>query len=317
VTDAPLRPPPHPSELAEARAAVGEARALGFVARQRRARERVTLIEAFYLRYPCRMGSLHLLAVAAIALARFAGRSEAYDAIGARLVPVDANGAPRTQAWQVYTASFEEDLPPDVREERWLLAHLADMEAVKAEGWVGRFAAEREAHREDPSWRMLEEHMAVTLGARVHDGEALAGSVALETAMAAAFWALARRQVRTGLGLVRTYVFAAARAVILGGPRVPAHLPSDRRLVWRLCTASVRGLSAARVARLGWRRQARRPLVPPGPWSPRCARCSARRSRRCTRTCAPSSLRWTASRCASRFACTTPSGAGRPGRARC
>lgn len=262
-----LIPRAHPSELADARRYLGDADPADFVRRQRDARLRVALMNGFYVRFPSRMGALHELAAAGIAVARFAARSEVYDAIGERLLPVDADGRPRTPAWSAYVASFHEGLPADVREERWLAAHFADMQAVKAEGWIERFADERAEHRDDPAWDMLAEHIGVTLGTRVQDGAALAGRVALETAIASSLRQVVVRQWRTGAGLVRQHVASAIWATLSGGPWVPPHLPSDRRLVLRLVVATVGALRIARVWRLGVRRQARGAEGPGAAWS--------------------------------------------------
>ena len=120
-------------ELADARRYV-DTDLDGFVRRQREARLRVVLLRRFYRRYRCRMSALHELAVTSIALARFAAISVAYDAIGDLLLPVDREGRPKSAAWQAYIDAFEKGIPSDVREERWLAAHLVDMEAVKAAG---------------------------------------------------------------------------------------------------------------------------------------------------------------------------------------
>ncbi|MFT4628160.1 MAG: hypothetical protein ACI8PZ_006855 [Myxococcota bacterium] len=247
----------HPSERREAERRVGADAAEGYIERQRCARLRVALLDAFYRRYPSRMGALHELAATGIAVARFAGLSVAYDEIGDRLLPVDRQGLPRTDPWRAYVAAFETGLPADVIEERWLAAHLVDMEAVKAEGWVDRFHEEAAQHGDDPGWAMLSEHMDVTLGTRVADKDALAGRIALETAIASSLGKVAWRQATTGLALVRTYVGAAVRATLGGGPWVPPHLPSDRRLVWRLCVATLRAVRIGRVFRQGIRRQSR------------------------------------------------------------
>jgi hypothetical protein len=253
-----VRPRTHPSERADAaRFAHDPAAADAYIERQRKARLRVALMDVFYRRYPCRLGQLHLLATAGIAVARFAACSEVYDAIGDRLVPVDPEGRPRNAAWQEYVDAFDAGRPADLLEERWLAAHLADMEQVKAEGWVARFGEERAQHADDPTWADLDEHMQVTLGSRVQDREALAGRVALETAIADALTAVARRQLRTGLGLVRTYVWAAVVATVRGGPWVPPGLPSDRALVCTLVRATFGVARVTRVWRLGIRRRAR------------------------------------------------------------
>lgn len=249
--------PPREVELADAaRFGLSGDDARAFALRQRSARLRVALLDAFYARFPCRMGALHQLATTGIAVARFAALSATYDAIGDRLLPVDRDGRPRHAGWAHYAEACEQALPPDIREERWLAAHLADMEQVKAEGWMARFAEERAGHRADPTWRLLAEHMDVTLGTRVADGEALAGRIALETAIATSLGQVVRRQVTTGARLVRTYVGAAVRATLWS--RTPDDgLPSDRGLVARLVAATVRVLAIRHVWRLGERYRTR------------------------------------------------------------
>jgi hypothetical protein len=252
-----LNPRAHPSELIDAARFVSADLATGFVARSRRARDRSARISSFYGRYPSRMAVLHRLAGAGIALMRFAAVSEVFDLIGDALVPVDDDGRPRNAAWRAYVEAFEQGLPADVREERWLSAHLADMERAKADGLVDRFERDRLANQGDPSWAALADHMAVTLGSRVHDAEALAGDLALETAIAASFSRTLRVQLGALLALVAGHVRAAVRAVLFGGPWVPAHLPSDRRLVWALVVCTAQLVLLTRVWRLGIRRSAR------------------------------------------------------------
>lgn len=253
-----MLPRVHPSELVDAARFVSEPEAVrAYIERQRSARLRVALMSAFYQRYPCRMGQLHLLASSGIAVARFAGLSEVYHVIGDRLLPVDHDGRPRTPTWEAYVTAFDEGRPADLLEERWLAAHLTDMEQVKAEGWFARFTEERAAHGPDPTWDDLAEHMEVTLGTRVRDREALAGQVALETAISHSLGAVVRRQLQTGAGLVRTYVGAAVRATLHGGPWVPPGLPSDRHLVCGLVRATFGVARVTRVWRTGIRRRAR------------------------------------------------------------
>lgn len=262
-----LVPRIHPTEHTDALDYVDADQLEAFVLRQRASRIRVSRINAFYLRYPCRMGALHRLAVAGIAVARFAGMSEVYHEIGELLCPVDLDGQPRTEGWRAYVRAFEEGRPSDFREERWLEAHFTDMERVKAAGWLERFAQEEAAHQADPAWRMLGEHMAVTLGTRLEDGEALAGAMALETAIATSLTRVVRGQLSTGLGLVRTYVRAAVRATLRGGPWVQPHAPSDRALVCCLVRATASATQIRRVWRLGQRRRSRGAEHPETAWS--------------------------------------------------
>lgn len=252
-----LVPRLHPTERAEALRYVPEEEVSAFASRQRAARLRSALMDAFYLRYPCRMGVLHRLAAAGIAVARFSGVSEVYDAIGQRLMPIDVDQRPRTELWAAYVRAFEEGRPADYREERWLEAHLSDMEQVRAEGWVERFEDEHRAHRDDPMWWALREHMSVTLGTRVQDAEALAGEIPLETAMATSLGRVVRRLVSTGFRVVRIYAGAAARAMLRRGPWVPPHAPSDGRLVCSLVRATLNIAQVRRIWRLGVRRHAR------------------------------------------------------------
>ncbi len=259
---------PHPSERADARRhGARPASEAAFIHRQRAARLRCRLARTFYAAYPCRLGALHELAVGGIALARFAARSEAYDRIGSMLIPVDTEGRPRHEGWVAYVRAFEDGLPPDIREERWLEAHLRDMEAVKAAGLVEMFAIEAAAHQGDPTWEMLDEHMAVTLGTRVQDQEALSGKVPLETAIATSLSKVVRRQLATGMALVRTYAGGAVRATLFGGPRTRPDLPTDRALVCGLVSATLRLARITRVWRLGVRRRTRGAERPGAAWS--------------------------------------------------
>lgn len=257
----------HPTERTDALRYVGEGEVEAFAARQRASRLRVARINAFYLMYPSRMGALHRLAVSGIAVARFAGMSEAYHEIGELLCPVDAEGRPRNEGWRAYVRAFEEGRPSDFREERWIEAHFIDMQAVRSAGWVERFALEEVEHDGDPAWWMLSEHMAVTLGTLLEDGEALAGAMALETAFATSLTRVARRQLRTGLGLVRVYVRAAVVATLRGGPWVPPHAPSDRSLVCSLVRSTAGGIGIGRMWRLGIQRRDRGAEHPEAVWS--------------------------------------------------
>jgi len=257
----------HPSELADARRFVADDELDDYVRRSRDARLRVSLLEAFYTRFPCRMSALHLLGAGGIAIARFAAVSEVYGEIGDRLLPIDRQGQPRTERWREYVRAFELGQPADLLEEHWLRAHLEDMEAVKAQGWVEAFHEERARFPDDATWALLEDHMLVTLGVRVDDAEALSGQIALETALMGALWTVLARTTRITLSLVRTFVLASVRGVLHGGPRVPPHLPSDRSLVWTLCRATALLVRMARVAKLARRRRSRGALPAGGAWS--------------------------------------------------
>ncbi|TNE85466.1 MAG: hypothetical protein EP330_25620 [Deltaproteobacteria bacterium] len=251
-----MNTPPHPSELREAER-YGARDVAAFVERSRHARERARRLSRFYARYPARLGTLHQLAAASIALTRSAAMSEAYHRIGDTLMPVSSQQVPRSEAWERYVRSHDEARPQDYREECWLQAHLEDMEKVRAQGLLALFAEERAAHADDPGWALLEEHMAVTLGTRVADRQALSGELALETALASTLWEVLRRQIRTGMMIVRTYVGRAAAATLFGGPRAPDGLPSDRALVAQLVHNTARLGVLGRTWRIGVRRRAR------------------------------------------------------------
>ena len=109
--------------------------------------------------------------------------------------------------------------------------------------------------------------MGEALGSRVQDRDALAGRMALETAIASSLTAVVRRNVATGAALVRLYVGAAVHATLFGGPKVERPLPSDRKLVWGLCLATARVVLIGHVWRIGVRRRSRGAEKPGSAWS--------------------------------------------------
>jgi hypothetical protein len=114
---------------------------------------------------------------------------------------------------------------------------------------------------------MLAEHMAVTLGTRLADADALAGRIALETAIATSLSRVVRRLMGTGMALVRIHVWGAVRATLHGGPWTPPHLPTDRHLVCALVRSTFSTLRITRVWRMGHRRSARGAVHPDSTWS--------------------------------------------------
>lgn len=196
-----------------------------FAHRQRRARLRLTRLLAFYHDCSCCMSRTHLLAACAIVLGRFCGHSAAFDVIGEALMPVTAVGEPRTALWAAYAESCGAGQPRQVREERWLAAHMADLEQVREAGLDVLFYAEAEMHPSDPTWLLLRRHMEVTVGERVLDAAALKGMVAYETAMSENLARGLRRLLTAGLRLLLCYAKEAARALVL-----PADLRTDPSL---------------------------------------------------------------------------------------
>jgi hypothetical protein len=119
------------------------------------------------------MARVHLLAASAVMLGRFWGMSAPFARLGEAVMPVDTSGQPRTQAWEAYARACEEELPLEVRDERWIEAHMRDVARVREAGLEAAFFAEAQAHEEEPLWRLLVQHLEMTLGARLFDQPAL------------------------------------------------------------------------------------------------------------------------------------------------
>jgi hypothetical protein len=247
---------PEPEELAEARAhlpgASGE-ELTAFVLRQRNCRRRLAGLEAFYRAHPCRMTRVHLLVSSAVTLGRFWGVSAPFARLGEAVMPVDSSGQPRTQAWEAYARACDEGLPVEVRDERWIDAHMRDAVRAREAGLEAAFLAEARQHAEEPLWRLLVQHLEMTLGARLFDQPALAGAVPGETAMAHGMALAVGRLLHAGWSLLRHYARATARALLL--PRGPRHegMPGDRRVAWLLLSSFLTAWTAARVYRRGVR----------------------------------------------------------------
>lgn len=245
---------------ADARRYVGDAETAAFVLRQRAARARVATLRAFYAIWPCRMGAVHELAASAIAVARFAGISETFHQIGERLLPV-ADGEVRGPAWRAYVDAHRRGVPADVREELWMRAQMADMQAVRDEGWLARFDAE--AAGRDGVWARMREHVQATFGSRITDADALSGQIAHESAITGSLRAALGRLA--GGRLVPHVLGACAQA--WWDPVHDDGLPGDRDLVRGLLGAGFRARGLVRVVQIGMRRAGRGVERTEGSWS--------------------------------------------------
>jgi hypothetical protein len=245
-----------PAELAEARAWLPHSsprELAAFALRQRHCRQRLAGLEAFYRSHPCRMARVHLLAASAVTLGRFWGMSAPFARLGEAVMPVDLSGQPRTQAWDAYARACEEGLPLEVRDERWIDAHMRDVARVREAGLEAAFLAEARAHEEEPLWRLLVQHLEMTLGARLFDQPALAGAVPGETAIAHGLALSLGRLLRAGWSLLRHYAWATARGLILPQGAQRAGLLGDRQVAWVLLASFITAWTAAGVYRRGVR----------------------------------------------------------------
>ncbi len=256
-----------PAELTEARAHLPGASSemlTAFVLRQRECRRRLTGLAAFYGAHPCRMARVHLLTASAVALGRFWGVSAPFARLGEAVMPMDAAGRPRTEAWAAYARACEERLPMEVRDERWIEAHMRDVARARESGLEAAFREEARAHGDEPLWRLLVQHLEMTLGSRLFDQPALAGAVPGESAMAHGMATALGRLLHAGWSLLRHYAFATARALLTsGGPRREGLL-DDRRVAWLLLSSFITAWTAARVYRRGVRSLHRGQQVGPG-----------------------------------------------------
>ncbi|HLK60398.1 MAG TPA: hypothetical protein VKU00_27805 [Chthonomonadaceae bacterium] len=231
----------------------GEGEREAFARRQRNARRRITQLLVFYREHPCHMARTHLLAACAITLGRFCGYSEAFDRIGEALMPLTPEGALCTPLWEAYAADCKAGRPWEVREERWLAAHMADLRAIQAEGLEQAFAFEAEQHRNDPTWQLLRQHMEVTLGTRRLEAAALAGMVAYETAMAQSMTQSLGRLFTAGWRLLGRYAWETARAFLLPERTSQDAYIGYRRCAWELLYYAITAWTASRIYRRGVR----------------------------------------------------------------
>lgn len=248
---------PAPAELADARkwlpGASSEEALRAFVLRQRASRRSVTLLADFYRVHPCRMARVHLLVASAVSLGRFWGVSAPFARLGAAVLPVDSLGRPRTPAWASYARACAEGLPLEIRDERWIEAHMRDATEAREAGHEAAFLAEARAHDGEPLWRLLVQHLEMTLGSRFFDQPALAGAVPGEAAMAHGMAVTLRRLLRAGWSLLQHYALATARAVLFPTwPESPG-LVDERRAAGLLLSSFVTAWAAASVYRRGVR----------------------------------------------------------------
>ncbi|MFP2928806.1 hypothetical protein ACLESO_27140 [Pyxidicoccus sp. 3LG] len=248
---------PTPAELSDARrwltGATSAEELRAFVRRQRASRRCVAMLADFYHAHPCRMARVHLLVASAVALGRFWGVSAPFARLGEAVLPVDTYGRPRTPAWASYARACAEGLPWEIRDERWIEAHMRDAAEARQSGLEVAFLAEARAHAGEPLWRLLVQHLEMTLGSRFFDRPALAGAVPAEAAIAHGMAVTLRRLLRAGWSLLQHYAFATARAVLAPcWPRLQG-LVDERRAAWLLLSSFVTAWAAAGVYRRGVR----------------------------------------------------------------
>lgn len=244
----------HPEELDEARTALPHASPRGprdFALRHRACRLSLSLLADFYRSHPCRMARVHVLAASAVTLGRFWGVSEPFARLGAAVMPVDERGLPRTLEWASYARACEEHLPFEVRDERWIEAHMRDVARARDVGHEAAFLEEARAHGHEPLWRLLVQHVEMTLGARLFDQPALAGAVPGETAIAHGLALSLSRMVSASWSLLRHYAFSTLRALCLPRWRHAPGLVDERRTAWLLLASFFTAWTAATVYRRG------------------------------------------------------------------
>jgi len=140
------------------------------------------------------------------------------------------DGRPRTSAWQKYVEACEAARLWQVRDELWIAAHMEDMERVRRSGLEERFRRQAVAHRDDPSWQAIHQHVEATLGTRLMDRIALEGTVAYETAFAHSLSATFFRLCTVSWHLVRRYWWEGFRAVAVPAGKSHEGIVSYRRL---------------------------------------------------------------------------------------
>lgn len=222
-----------------------------FARQQLRARRRTTQLIQLYELYPCRMARLHILTSCAVTLGRLCGYSKEFDEMGELFMPVTPEGAPRTPEWAAYIQACEYGRPLEICDEQWIAAHMKDMTEIQNAGLDQTFYAAAARHSRDPMWNMVARHMEVTLGSRLMDSVALAGNVALETAIAHSLLIGVKRLFSKGRDLLRYFAKETARAIVLP-VREPARvLRSYRSTALTLIKSSVLAWAAYRIYQRG------------------------------------------------------------------
>ncbi|WP_338872521.1 DUF4166 domain-containing protein [Myxococcus stipitatus] len=235
----------------EGRACIGRSDTRGFELRHRACRRALVLIADFYRANPCRMARVHLLAASAVTLSRFWGVSEPFARLGAAVMPVNGRGCPRTPEWKSYAKACADNLPMEVRDERWIEAHMRDVARARELGYEAGFLDEARAHAHEPLWRLLVQHVEMTLGARLFDQPALAGAVPGETAIAHGLALSLSRMLSACWSLLRHYAFATVRALCMPRWAHDEGLVGERRAAWLLLWSFFTAWTAASVYRRG------------------------------------------------------------------
>lgn len=245
----------------------GEAELRSFVERQFRARLRLARLKAFYGENYCRMTRLHLLAAAAIALGRFCGISKVFDEIGESLMPIDGQNEPCTEDWKNYVEACRNNLPMKIREELWLTAHFKDIEIVRQKNLEEKFYEEVEAHKNEPVWQLLRQHLEVTLGVRIMDNYAINGLIPHETAIAESLSLTVKKLSTACLRLVRRYASEALRAVFDFSGETPQNLLSYRQTAFEITRYFLLSFGVSKIFRHGLRNRERGRVATDENWS--------------------------------------------------
>jgi hypothetical protein len=220
-----------------------------FAARQLSARRRLYLLRSFYGTCRSRMARVHLMTSAAVVLGRFCGFSATFDAIGDALMPVTDAGAPRTPAWSHYRAACDARKPRVLRDQLWVAAHVEDMERVRADGLDRAFFDEASLHAGNPTYRLLRQHVQLTLDTRLVDHTPLAGAVPYEETDLTP-----RKRIAKGGRLLLAAYGAETRRALLH-PMVPSRpgVSGDREAAFALLASSVAAWGTPRILRRGVR----------------------------------------------------------------
>ena len=230
---------------------------MDFAERQFRSRQRFAELKEFYAQNYCRMTRLHLLASCAVTLGRFAGFSKTFDQMGEHFMPLKRDGKPRTDEWREFINACETKMPVEVREELWLAAHFKDLQNVRENGLYEKFETEAETKKNDPTWRLLKQHMDVALGVRLMDNSAITGLLPYETAIADSLVLTVKKLVTAASKLVFLYTKEFARAVFAFREKTPENLISYRRTAFDMLKNLLLSFTVSKIFRRGVRTRER------------------------------------------------------------